>query len=231
MNITEITKLMEKSLPDIYQLDFEKPGLRIHVDLSRDDPYIKSTTQRTISSITAQIEGRTIDLCNIAPEGSIFKLVGAKKSLHDKYGPHLPMSSAYKKDSIFVVEHDTGVFGLPGGVINHFHEIGHLWQFAKGRPTTEKERLLLESFNRSDDVSATDLVSALKKVEEEENDAWRYALSKYNSYKQEGIDLAPELSAKELNEYPQFWLELYNLDYYKTLRMVGRKNSLKWRPK
>jgi len=206
--------------------DGEKPFL--NPDYPGKDEY-----WRHLTGILVVNGNQEIDLCSFAPENTRFETDSAISTI-SRYEPEVPLAKTVSAKGTIIVILNPDIYNLRGGNLLTLHEIGHAWQMHDGRLDSAEARKLIFGFSgkKKSEAVKEELLEALDLLNQSENDAWRFALNKYQEIKNGGFDLASQLTKAELRKYPQtVYDQLYNREIWKALEVVGQKHKLRWRTK
>jgi len=178
---------------------------------------------RDVQQIIVEENGLSSNICQESPVGTQFQTAGWITGTFSKFDSGVPSASCFKgEDGNPVVEYNPKILDLRGGVLTIFHEEGHAWQQIEGRfsgrPIAGE---ILENFNL-DQAKRAEIIWAVTLIDQQENDAWDFAIEKYWNYRKRGLNVAPRISEEELNSYPQHWLDMLNRRYWQVADFLGR---------
>lgn len=203
--------------------DQEKPLLS--PDWFGKDEYWRHVTQILVSD-----GNKELDLCSLAPDGVRFETDSAYYKL-SKYEQGTPAAKVTAFRGIIIVIFNPKILELRGGNLMLLHEEGHAWQKRKRFfKKAGKARTVVCKYSRESQRTKEELLAARALLNGVENDAWKFAMASYQEIKGQGIDLASQLSKRELRSYPQTVYDyLYNREIWRALEVIGQKNKLRWK--
>jgi hypothetical protein len=205
--------------------------------LSCNRPAGKDEYWRHVTGIVVEDGNSNLDLCSLAPEDTCFETYSAYSYsgglIALRQGLDTPTAETMIRDGTTIVIFNPEILELPGGNLILLHEVGHAWQISNGLfEKMSKARVLLCKYSLKSKTTKEDLLAAAALLNSGENDAWRFALAKYQEIKNRGLDLTPRLAEEELREYPQAIYDgSYNVEIWQALEVIGQSKKLRWRPK
>ncbi|OGD86696.1 hypothetical protein A2Z23_03080 [Candidatus Curtissbacteria bacterium RBG_16_39_7] len=226
-------KRIEGERTPINELVVEQESLQIRQIL---EPTLEHARYYSIGRNVQQIivEGNDLSfgICQDAPVRTQFKTFGGMTGIFSKFDHGVPSAGCGKgEDENPVVLYNPEILNLRGGVLAIFHEEGHAWQMVK-RQFSEREVAngILRNFNLIQ-RNKGEIVWAVALINQQENDAWNFAIDKYWEYREKGLNIAPRISEQELVSYPQHWLDIYNREHGEVTAFFGKKKLFVWRPR